>query len=203
MGVAQLHEPSAFVGAVGVDRAAEMPGIVGDDPDRSPFDAGEARHDRLAETRSQFECRVDVSQCRDRVANLVDPLSVLGHDVAHRGAPLRAQARRRAALRDERDGVGERIVNTIISSITESEAGFFLGKSPLNLSWKLSKKSSPPWLFPEPLYDDLDFSLAFLPQGLSSPLFEDHDILIKPLKLLILYKNCFDYAKKYFRYYNN
>ena len=94
VGVAELHEPSALVGAVGVDRPAEMSGIVGDDPDRSPFDAGERRHDRLAEIRSQLECRVDVGQCRDRVADLVDPLAVLGHDVAHCGLvvgfPVRA-----------------------------------------------------------------------------------------------------------------
>ena len=42
-GVAELHEARGLVGAVGVDRAAEMLRIVGDQADRPALDADEAR----------------------------------------------------------------------------------------------------------------------------------------------------------------
>ena len=42
-GVAELHEARGLVGAVAVDRAAQMLGIVGDDADRPALDADQAR----------------------------------------------------------------------------------------------------------------------------------------------------------------
>ena len=42
-GVAQLHEARRLVGAVAVDRAAEVHRVVGDDADGPALDADEAR----------------------------------------------------------------------------------------------------------------------------------------------------------------
>ena len=56
-GVAQLHEARGLVGAVGVDRAAQVRRIVGDHAERPPFDAGERRHHAGAEAGAQLQHR--------------------------------------------------------------------------------------------------------------------------------------------------
>ena len=43
MGVAELDEPGRLVRGVGVDRAAEMHGVVGDHAERMALDADQAR----------------------------------------------------------------------------------------------------------------------------------------------------------------
>ncbi len=49
MRVAELHEARGLVGGVGVDGAAEMRRIVGEDADRPAFDASERGDDAGAE----------------------------------------------------------------------------------------------------------------------------------------------------------
>ena len=41
--LAELHEARGLVGAVAIDRAGQMHGVVGDHADRPAFDADEAR----------------------------------------------------------------------------------------------------------------------------------------------------------------
>ena len=53
--VAQLHEARRLVGAVGVDRAAEMGRVVGDDAERPAVDARERGDDPGAEAAPQLE----------------------------------------------------------------------------------------------------------------------------------------------------
>ena len=54
--VAQLHEAGGLVGAIGVDRAAEMGRVVGDHAERAAvLGAGERGHDAGAEAAAQLE----------------------------------------------------------------------------------------------------------------------------------------------------
>ena len=80
--VAQLHEARRLVGAVGVDRAAEMGGVVGDHPQRTAVDARERGDHPRAEAVAQLEHRVLVEQRLDDAAHVVDALALLGDQLA-------------------------------------------------------------------------------------------------------------------------
>ena len=62
--VAQLHEARRLVGAVAVDRAAEVHRVVGDDAERPPLDAGERGDHAGAEPAAQLEHRIGVGTAR-------------------------------------------------------------------------------------------------------------------------------------------
>ena len=73
--VAQLHEARRLVGRVGVDRAAEVRRVVGEQADRPAFDARERGEDADAEAGAQLEQRAGVGDavaspraCRRRAA---------------------------------------------------------------------------------------------------------------------------------------
>ncbi len=78
-GVAELHEPGGLVGTVGVDGAAEMGGVVGDDADGAALDAAQRGDHPRPERASQLEHGVGVGECVDDGPDVVCPESVLGH----------------------------------------------------------------------------------------------------------------------------
>ena len=59
-GVAQLHEARGLVRSLAVNRAPQMLGIVGDNPNRPPFDAGKGGDHAQAEVTPDFQHRVGV-----------------------------------------------------------------------------------------------------------------------------------------------
>ena len=79
-GVAQLQEAGGLVGAVGVDRAAEVGGFVGDHAQRAPVDARERGDDAGAEAAAQLEHGALVEQGLDDRADVVDALALLGDE---------------------------------------------------------------------------------------------------------------------------
>jgi hypothetical protein len=80
--VAQLQEPGALVGGVGVDRAAEDLRVVRDQADGAAFDADESGDDGLAEALAQFQYRVRVGEGGDEGTDVVGAQAVLGDGVA-------------------------------------------------------------------------------------------------------------------------
>ncbi len=62
--VAQLHEARRLVAGVGVDRAAQVARVVGDQPERPALDAHQRGDDADAEVGPQFEHRALVGQRR-------------------------------------------------------------------------------------------------------------------------------------------
>ena len=76
--VAQLQEARRLVGAVGVDRAAEVGGIVGEHPERAAVEARERADHAGAEAVAQLEHRALVEQRLEDAAHLVDALALLG-----------------------------------------------------------------------------------------------------------------------------
>ena len=95
--VAQLHEAGGLVGAVGVDRAAEMGRVVGDHAERPAVRrAGERGDDAGAEAaRSSSTSSSSVSIDS---ADVVDALAVRGDEVA-RAARVAVRAPRRLGVR--------------------------------------------------------------------------------------------------------
>ena len=85
-GVAQLHEAGRLVGAVGVDRAGEVHGVVGDHAHRAPFDADQRGDHAEAEVRAQLEHRPDVGDRVDGRPHVVHLQAVLRDHVARRPA---------------------------------------------------------------------------------------------------------------------
>ena len=83
-GVAELHEARGLVGAVGVDGAAEVRRVVGDDADRPPLDADQRGHHAAAEVAAQLQHRALVGQRLDDLAHVVDAQPVLRDDCAQR-----------------------------------------------------------------------------------------------------------------------
>ncbi len=83
-GVAQLHEARRLVAGVGVDRAAQVAGVVRDQPHRPAFDAHQRGEDADAEFRAQLEHRVLVGQRADHGAHVVHAQPVLGDQMAQR-----------------------------------------------------------------------------------------------------------------------
>jgi hypothetical protein len=67
VGIAELHEAGGLVGRVGVDRAAEMRRVAGQDADRSPFDPGERGHRR----RRRKPARSSIVEPRSTIASTI------------------------------------------------------------------------------------------------------------------------------------
>ena len=80
--VAQLQEAGGLVGAVGVDRTAEMRGIVGDDARRPAFDPRQRGDHARRPTTSQLEHRPVSTHGVDHGAHVVHADAVLGNEVA-------------------------------------------------------------------------------------------------------------------------
>ena len=77
--VAQLQEAGGLVGGLGVDRPAEMGGVVGDHPQRAALQAGQRGHHARAPSAAQLEHRALVEELLHDVADLVAALALLGH----------------------------------------------------------------------------------------------------------------------------
>ena len=65
MRVAQLHEARGLVGGVGVDRAAEVRGLLASTPTGRPSMRDQRGHDAGAEAGAQLEQRAGVGERRD------------------------------------------------------------------------------------------------------------------------------------------
>ena len=78
-GVAKLDEARRLVGAVGIDRAAEMMRVVGDQPERPTLNAQERRDHAHTEARAQFEHRSGVGQRIDDAADVISAQPVFRH----------------------------------------------------------------------------------------------------------------------------
>ena len=70
--VAQLQKPCGLVGGIGVDRAAEMRGIVGEEADRLSLDAPERGQDAAPEPGAKLQHRVRIEQQPHQSAHVVD-----------------------------------------------------------------------------------------------------------------------------------
>jgi hypothetical protein len=84
--VAELHEAGGLVRGIGVDRAAEMGRIAGEDADRAALDPREHRDDAGAEAGAQLERRADVDDRLDDRAHRVDAQPVRRQQLAQRDA---------------------------------------------------------------------------------------------------------------------
>jgi hypothetical protein len=97
--VARAHEARALLGRVGVEHAAQVRRLVGDDPHRTPVQAGEAADEVAGPARCDLEQLAGVDQARDDRPDVVDP-ALLGGDgrvgQAGRRIDRRAQLRARA-----------------------------------------------------------------------------------------------------------
>ena len=100
-GVAELHEARRLVGGVGIDRAAEMLRVVGDEAERPALDADQGGDDSDAEGRAQLEHGAFVRQRLDDSADVVDAQPVLRDGAAQE--PLVG----RAPVRDPSLEIGE------------------------------------------------------------------------------------------------
>ncbi len=80
--VAQLQEAGRLVGRVGVDRTAEMRGIVCDDAERLAFDPREHGNHPRPEALAQLEQRVLIAETVQDLAHLISALALLRHDLA-------------------------------------------------------------------------------------------------------------------------
>jgi len=67
----QLHEARGLVGAVAVDRAAEVARVVRDDAERMPFDADERGHHAEAEVATKLEDGPGIGERPDDRAHVV------------------------------------------------------------------------------------------------------------------------------------
>jgi hypothetical protein len=105
-GVAELHESGGLVGTVGVDGAAEVGGVVGDDADGAALDAAQRGDHPRPETASQLEPGVGVGERVHDGPDVVCPEPVLGHQcpepvLVGRGPGARRPGEvREVALRD-------------------------------------------------------------------------------------------------------
>ena len=93
--VAQLHEARCLVGAVGVDRAAEVHRVVGDHADRPAVDPRQHGDDAGAEAGAQLERRAGIDERVDDRADVVAAQAVGRQQVAQRfrvGGFLRGDA---------------------------------------------------------------------------------------------------------------
>ncbi len=81
-GVAQLQEARGLVGAVGVDRTAQVGGVVGNDAEWLAVDPRQRGDDARAEAIAQLQDRALVAQRRDHASHLVRALALLGDQVA-------------------------------------------------------------------------------------------------------------------------
>ena len=108
-GVAGADEARALGGGLGVEHAAEVPGLVGDDADRAPVHAGEAADDVAGPLGRPLEQAAAVDHAADDVADVVDLALVLGHGIA--GAV--ADGPDRAPLRGALGGVGGQVVEQV------------------------------------------------------------------------------------------
>ena len=80
--VAELQEARGLVGAVRVDRTAEVRRVVGDDAERASVHARERGHHAGAEAVAQLEHRALVEERVDHAPDLVDALALLGDQLA-------------------------------------------------------------------------------------------------------------------------
>ena len=83
-GVAHADEARRLVGAVGVDRAAEMRRVVGEDPKRPAVAEGQRRDHPRPEAAAQLEHRALVEERLDHAAHVIDPLALLGDQLRRR-----------------------------------------------------------------------------------------------------------------------
>ena len=93
--VAQMQEPRALVGAVGIDRARQMMRIVGDQPHRPALDADERGDDPDAEFFPDLQHRTLVGDRLDDLAHVVQPQPVFRHDVPQPALVVRLPCRDR------------------------------------------------------------------------------------------------------------
>ena len=78
-GVAGAHEARGLGAGVGVEHAAEVARLVGDDADGAALEAGEPAHDVARPARRPLEQAAAVDDALDDVAHVVDAALVVGH----------------------------------------------------------------------------------------------------------------------------
>ena len=108
-GVAGAHEAGGLGAGVGVEDAAEVPRLVGDDADGAALEAGEPADDVARPARRPLEQAAAVDQALDDVAHVIDAALVVGHGVGgvERVRLGGAEARRAVA------GVGRQVVEQV------------------------------------------------------------------------------------------
>ena len=82
-GIAELQEARRLVGCRGRDRAGHDDGVVGDDPHRPAFDAGQGGDHLGREALAQERHRSLVGQRLDDRRDLVGAALALGNELAH------------------------------------------------------------------------------------------------------------------------
>ena len=79
MGIAKLHKARGLVGSIGVNRAAQVQRIVGQQANGTPLHPRQRRVDAFAKTGAQRQQRVHVCNALQRSTCVVGAQAVLGH----------------------------------------------------------------------------------------------------------------------------
>jgi hypothetical protein len=78
-GVAELHESRGLVGAVAVDRAGEIDGVVRDQSDRTSFDSDQSGQHPESEMPAYLEHRAGIGESLNDRSDVVDAKSIFGN----------------------------------------------------------------------------------------------------------------------------
>ena len=80
--VAQLHEARRLVGRVGIDRAAQVRRVVGQQTHRSTFDAAQRGVNAHTKARAQHEHAVHIGDALHGGSGVIHTQAVLGHHLS-------------------------------------------------------------------------------------------------------------------------
>ena len=94
--IAQLHETRGLVGCIGVDGAAKMRRVVGQQPHRAPLDARQCRVNPDTERGAQGQQAATVHQAVHGRAGVVNAQAIFGHHRTQGHRVGRLPARHRA-----------------------------------------------------------------------------------------------------------